>query len=127
MFLYKNFLGGRETSEIDDVLRNLSYVLGTKRGTGYFLENFGTSDIGFRTPEEMVVALTSEIRENVRLWEPRVEVIDVDEDWDDAGRRTKLVVRMRLRGGKEGVHVVVDLAKRSFDVVAAPSSPARGP
>jgi phage baseplate assembly protein W len=124
MFLYKNFLGGRETSELADVLRNLSYVLGTKRGTGYFLENFGTSDIGFRTPEEMVVALTSEIRENVRLWEPRVEIIDIDEDWDDAGRRTVLVVRMRLRGSKEGVHVVVDLAKRSFDVVAAPS-PAR--
>jgi hypothetical protein len=82
MFLYKNFLGGRDSSVMEDVIRNLSYVLRTKRGTGYFLEKFGTSDIGFRTPEEMVVALTSEIRENVRLWEPRVEVIDVDEDWD---------------------------------------------
>lgn len=117
MFLYKHFLGGGEVSEIDDVVRNLSNVLGTKRGTGYFLDNFGTSDIGFRTPEEMVVALTAEIRENVRLWEPRVEVIDVDEDWDDAGHRTKLVVRLRLRETSEPIHVVIDWPNRTFDVV----------
>ena len=118
MFLYKNFLGGRDTSEIEDIIRNLSYILRTKRGTGYFMEKFGTSDIGFRTPEEMVVSLTSEIRENVRLWEPRVEVIDVDEDWDEAGRRTRLVVRMRMRNGGAKLRVQVDLPKGSFDVVA---------
>ncbi len=119
MFLYKNFLGGHPTTELEDVVRNLSNVLGTKRGTGYFLPNFGTSDVGFRTPEEMVVALTAEIRENVRLWEPRVEVIDIDEDWDDAGKRTRLSVRMRLRASGEKLQVVVDLAKRTFDVVGA--------
>ena len=119
MFLFKNFLGGHATSQLDDVIRNLSNVLGTKRGTGYFLTNFGTSDVGFRTPEEMVQALTAEIRENVRLWEPRVEMLDIDEDWDDAGKRTRLSVRMRLRDGGEKLQVVVDLAKRTFDVVSA--------
>lgn len=117
MFLYRTFLNGQNTSEVDDIVRNLSNVLGTKRGTGYFLDNFGTSDIGFRTPEEMIVAVTAEIRENVRLWEPRVEIVDVDEDWDEAGRRTTLSVRMRLRESDAKIHVVVDLAKRTFDVV----------
>jgi phage baseplate assembly protein W len=119
MFLHKHFLDGREVSVLEDVIRNLGYVLRTKRGTGSFLDNFGTSDIGFRTPEEMVVALTAEIRENVRLWEPRVEMIDVDEDWDDAGRRTRLVVRMRLRESHERLQVVVALPSGKLDVVPA--------
>jgi phage baseplate assembly protein W len=117
MFLYKNFLDGHETSEIDDVVRNVSYVLRAKRGTGYFLESFGTSDIGFRTPEEMVVAITAEIRENIRLWEPRVEIVDVDEDWDEAGHRTRLVVRARMRDSDAKVQIRVDLPSGTFDVV----------
>lgn len=117
MFFYKNFLDGTETTLFDDVLRNLQWILSTRRGFGYFLETFGVSDVGFRTPEEMVVTLTAEIRESVRLYEPWVEVIDVDEDWDDAGKRTRLTVRMRLRDASEKLAVVVDLTNREFDVV----------
>ena len=40
-------------------------------------------------------------------------------DWDDAGKRTRLSVRMRLRASGEKLQVVVDLAKRTFDVVGA--------
>ncbi len=117
MFLRKNFLDGARTSELEDIMQNLRWVFGTRRGAGWFLDTFGISDTGFRTPEEMVVALTDEIRENVRLYEPRVEVIDVDEDWDDEGKRTKLTVRLRLRTKNEKLSVVVDLRNRKFDVV----------
>jgi phage baseplate assembly protein W len=125
MFLRKHFLGGGPLADVDDVIENLRNVLGTRRGTGYFLPTFGVSDFGYRTPEEMVVTLTAEIRENLRLYEPRVEVVDVDEDWDDAGKRTKLVVRMRLRERDERLEVTVDLEKRSFDVRAVAPRGAR--
>ena len=122
MFLRTQFLGEARGSELDDVVENLRNVLATRRGTGYFLPTYGMSEFGFRTPEEMVVTLTAEIRENVRLFEPRVELVDVDEDWDDDGKRTKLVVRMRLRDRTERLAIVVDLRKRAFDVV--PIAPA---
>ncbi len=54
MFLYKNFIDGKDISEVDDIVRNLGHVLRTKRGAGYFLSNFGLSDAGYRTPEEMI-------------------------------------------------------------------------
>lgn len=114
MFLYKHFVGGPETSEMDDVIRNLGFILKTKRGYGYFLETFGLTEVGFRTVEQMVTTMSREIAENIRLYEPRVELIDIDEVYDDD--RAGLVVHLRLRGGAEKLKLVVDLAQRSFDI-----------
>lgn len=116
MFLHKHFLGGGKLTMLEEVMQNLRFIFSTRRGAGYFLDDFGISDIGFRTPEEMVVSLSAEIRESIRLYEPRVEVIDVDEDWDDAGKRSKLLVRLRVRDHDERLEVVVDLPNKRFDV-----------
>jgi len=116
MFLYKHFVGGDRLGDMDDVIRNLNNVLRTKRETGYFLRNFGLSEVGFRTPEEMVTALTAELRENIRLYEPRVELIDIDEDYDDDGNRARLVVALRLRGAKERLQIVFNLQENTLDV-----------
>ena len=116
MFLRKHFLDGAELSVLEDVMQNLRWIFSTRRGSGYFLEDFGIGDVGFRTPSEMVVSMTDEIRHNIRVYEPRVEVIDVDEDYDDNGKQPKLIVRLRLRDQKEKLEVVVDLAQKSFDV-----------
>lgn len=117
MFLYKHFEEGGELTELEDVIRNLGHVLHAKRGTGYFLQNFGLSEVGFRTPEEMVTTLTREIRENVKLYEPRVELIDVDEEYDDDGHRARLLVGLRMRDKKQRLQVVVDLKNSSLSIV----------
>lgn len=116
MFLYKHFVGGNKLGELDDVIRNLNNVLRSKRGTGYFLDHFGLSEVGFRTPEEMVTTLSAELRENIRLFEPRVELINIDEDYDDDGGRSRLVVKLRLRGAKERLRIVFDLQKNTLDI-----------
>lgn len=121
MFLRKHFLDRATLSQLDDIMQNLRWIFSTRRGSGYFLEDFGVSDTGFRTPAEMVVATTNEIRHNIRMYEPRVEVIDIDEDWDDVTDQPKLIVRLRLRDQKEKLNIVVDLAKRSFDVQPVPA------
>jgi phage baseplate assembly protein W len=119
MFLYKNFVGGAEASEVEDVIRNLRFVLGTKRGSGYFLKTFGLTDVGYRTQEEMVVALMAELEENIRLYEPRVELIEIDEEHDEEGGRARLEVSLRLRSTEEQVRLVVDPGTRTFDFVPA--------
>jgi phage baseplate assembly protein W len=116
VFLRKHFLDGAQLTVLEDVMQNLRWIFSTRRGSGYFLDDFGVGDVGFRTPAEMVVSMTEEIRQNIRVYEPRVEVIDVDEDWDDAGKQPKLILRLRLRDQKEKLEVVVDLAQKSFDV-----------
>ena len=105
MFLRKHFLDGAELTMLEDVMQNLRWIFSTRRGSGYFLDDFGVGDVGFRTPAEMVVTMTDEIRQNIRLYEPRVEVIDVDEDWDESGKRSKLVVRLRVRDRKEKLEI----------------------
>jgi phage baseplate assembly protein W len=119
VFLRKHFLDRATLSPLEDIMENLRWIFSTRRGSGYFLEDFGVSDVGFRTPAELVVTTTNEIRHNIRVYEPRVEVIDVDEDWDDLTNQPKLIVRLRLRDQKEKLNIVVDLAKRSFDVQPA--------
>ena len=120
MFLYKHFVPGADTTELADVIRNLNHILTTKRGYGYFLESFGLTDAAFRTTEESVVVLTRELRENIRLYEPRVELVDIDEEYSD-GERPRLIVSMRVRDRKEKLKLVVDLSDRSFDIL--PVSP----
>lgn len=119
MFLHKHFVpGGAATSEFDDIARNLGYILRTKRGCGYFLESYGLSDAGYRTPEEMIEGLGREIADNIRLFEPRVELVDFEEVYDEGGGRATLLVNLRMRASSEPLRLVVDLAKNAFDVVA---------
>lgn len=120
MFIAKHFLGV-PPDEAEDIRRNLELVLSTKRGTGYFLKNFGLSDAVFRTPEETVTVLGEELKENIRLYEPRVELIKINEVYDDEGRRVSLVVVLQRRATKALMHLNVDLKTGSFDVVPAPA------
>lgn len=112
MFLAKHFLGAG-ADELEDIQRNLGFVLSSKRGCGYFLTSFGLSEMTFRTPEEAVVRLSAEIEENIRLYEPRVALVKINEVYDDDGR-VKLVIRLRLRSKDETLRLVVDAKNATF-------------
>lgn len=86
-FIHRHFIGGEET-ELESIVRNLGYILSTKRRAGSFLRDFGISETGYRTPEEMVTQLGQEIRENIEKYEPRIEVEDIEETYDAANRPT---------------------------------------
>jgi phage baseplate assembly protein W len=123
MFLHKYFGDGSPMTELDDIKQNLLNVLRTRRGTGYFLQNFGLTKIGFRTAEEMVSVLSEEITENVKLYEPRVDLLQIEEDYADDGTRASLIVHLRRRDTQERLNVVVDLRNytlRVADVVQRP-------
>ena len=114
MFLYKHFVGGRAVSEMDDIVRNLGFIFTTKRGCGYFLRSFGLTDTGFRTQAEMIQTMAEEIRENVRLYEQRVELVDIEEEY--LRGRGRLIVNLRVRDRQEKLTLTVNLADRSFDI-----------
>jgi len=112
LFLAKHFLG-LPVDELEDIERNLGFVLSSKRACGYFLDNFGLSEMTFRTPEEAVVRLSAEIEENIRLYEPRVVLLKIGEVYDDGGR-VKLVVRLRVRAHDEPIRLVIDPTSGNF-------------
>ena len=108
MFLYKHFVGGREVSETDDIIRNLGHILSSKRTCAYFLRSFGLTDTGFRTQSEMIQTMAEEITENVRLYEQRVELVEIDEEYVNG--RAKLIVNLRVRDQKEKLKLKDELA-----------------
>lgn len=106
VFLRRKFLGERRYTELEDVRNNLEVILRSKRGSSYFLDTFGMTETGYRTPEEMLSGLTREIEENIRLYEPRVELVETDETYDDKGV-ARLEVVCALKGSKDRIKIVL--------------------
>jgi type VI secretion system protein len=111
MFLYKHFSGSSD-SEDEDIERNLELVLSTKRGCSYFREDFGLSDVAFRTAEEVVETLTREIKENIEQYEPRVKVVRIKEIYDDDGLKVRLEVVLAKHSDGRTLQMGVDVRSR---------------
>lgn len=114
-FLYRKFLGGEET-ELESVLRNLRYVLSARRGAASVMPDFGLSALAPRTPEGLYEWMNSEVRQCIARYEPRVEIVALEEDYDDDGR-PNLRLHLRLRSTSEDLRLMLDPRRRE---VSAP-------
>lgn len=106
MFLQRHFLN-RSTTELEDIEQNLSLVFRSKSGAGYDFQQMGLPDIHFRTADEAVTTLREVLPALVARHEPRLEVIDVDDDYDDDGRPFVTVACVQRSTGAP-VEIVVD-------------------
>jgi predicted component of type VI protein secretion system len=108
--LTRKFPASREqpTEEplLEDVRRNVGYLLRAKRGAASFHPLFGLSETGFRTVEEMLGRLSEEIRENLRLFEPRLEILEIEEDHDGPADRPRLVLHCRLKSTRAPLSLI---------------------
>lgn len=107
MFLHRVFLGEREISETEDVRRNILYILRTKRGVGYFLDDFGLTETGYHTAEEMFSIISAEIQETLERYEPRIVIQKIDEAHGPS-RRPILRVRYSMKSTGEVLVVITD-------------------
>lgn len=116
MFLKRKFQ--RESfspDAITDILENLRSVLSTKRSCGHFLPDFGLTESGYRTSEEMVVTLSAELKESIKRYEPRVKVIEIDDDYDERGK-VKLIVHCELIADGRQISMALNPFDRSLSV-----------
>jgi len=109
-FLYRKFLGGTET-ELESVVRNLRYVLSARRGAASVLPDFGLSALAPRTPEGLYEWMDHEVRQCIIRYEPRVEIIALEEDYDDDGR-PNLRLHLRLLSTQEDLRLMLDPRRR---------------
>jgi len=123
--LFRKFPASREqpTEEtlLEDVRRNVGYLLRAKRGAASFHPLFGLSETGFRTAEEMLLRMGEEIRENLRLFEPRVELTELEEDYDGQDGRPRLVLHCHLKATGEPLSLVFTPHSRALS--PKPSAP----
>lgn len=115
MFIRRKFLGESRQDELRDIHDNLSQLLSTRRGTGYFLPQFGVTDTGYRTPAEMTERLGQEIRENLRLFEPRLCITEIDEEYRDDGS-VRLQVSCQVVATEQRMQIIMDSQGRLLRV-----------
>ncbi|NBD12984.1 MULTISPECIES: GPW/gp25 family protein [Corallococcus] len=121
-FLHRKFLGVTETPR-EAVLRNLGHLLQAKLGAASVLPGFGLTETGFRSDAERLAGLGAEIRETLSRYEPRVEVLEIDEDPAQTEGAPGLVVHLVLRDTGEPVDLLLDPASRRLRERPADAAP----
>ena len=116
MFLRRVFQGVDADKEdvLEDIAANLRNIFATKRGCGYFVRNYGFSDLSQGTTDEALAVLGAEIRENIRLFEPRLEILEIEEDYDDTTQKPTIQVRCRVRGADPELNFTIDPTTRTL-------------
>ena len=68
-----------EEDEIASIIDNLNNMLNTKRGYGFFLQDFGLSDYHHLSScDDIAEMITREINENIERFEPRLKLINIE-------------------------------------------------
>lgn len=71
----------------DDVLESIKIIIGTVKGERVMLNDFGSEANNFvfqSTSSNTLYSMQSKILEAIKLWEPRVEQVDVDVNYDES-------------------------------------------
>ena len=105
-FLYRKFVGGSETA-LEDIQRNLTYILTAKRGGSAFFPDFGLSEPTHATLETALARYNEELRQTIARYEPRVRVDEVDEVYAEDGK-VSLQVTLTLPRSGERIELAVD-------------------
>lgn len=101
---------------VRDVVENLDLLLDTKRGVGHVFPDFGFSQSGQWSAEGLITHYTSELRENVARYEPRLEILEIDGEVNDEGW-PELIVEARIREAEGTWRIVIDLVRHQISRV----------
>ena len=87
---------GSDRNEIRSILRNLNNMLNTKKGFGSVLEGYGIRDLNeYSSREQLTEAVVEEVRQNIELYEPRVELKEIVVE--DAADPFRIAFRIECR------------------------------
>ena len=105
-FVYRR-LTGRQQTEVEDVVSNLRYILGARRGAASVLPDFGLSGLVPSTPDELFKWIDREVRQVILRYEPRVEILEIEEDYDE-DNHPHLRLHLRLLSTQEDLRLLLD-------------------
>lgn len=101
--------GTSEEDEIKSIIDNLNNVLNTKRGYGFFLQDFGISDYHhLSSRDDIAETIIHEVSENIKQFEPRVELVKVVDIKDDKLFRLSFRVDCVVRNNARSLKLFLD-------------------
>lgn len=87
-------------AELEDVARNITLLLGSRRGAAWFEEEFGIEVSGARNPEQLLLQLQQQVTENLERYEPRVSIDDFDEHHDTSPVQLEVTCSLKRSGDR---------------------------
>jgi type VI secretion system protein len=103
--------------DIQRIINNLNNILNTKRGYGYFLENFGISDYNHLSSRtDIAKMIIEEVTENIERFEPRVKLIRIiDLDSGDMFHLSFQIDCVILHNARS-LQLILDPVKKRYQV-----------
>ncbi|HQN20048.1 MAG TPA: type VI secretion system baseplate subunit TssE [Syntrophobacteraceae bacterium] len=103
--------------DLTGIISNLNNILNTRKGYGSFLSDFGIRDMNeFISRDHIALAVMKEVEDNIRKFEPRVELIQITRVDDDNPLRLSFQIECRLRNTSQSIHMVFDSVYSSVNL-----------
>jgi len=118
---FQKFNYRHKTRSLDPVLEsiidNLNNILNTRMGYGSPLADFGIRDMNEYTSKGHIAsAVMDELRRNIELYEPGVELIDVAIEDDTNPFKLSFKIECRIKESARSMKMVFDTVMNSIHV-----------
>jgi type VI secretion system lysozyme-like protein len=120
MALLRKLVGYKTKPNVDEVssiIDNLHIILNTKRGYGFFLQNFGLSDYHhLHSGDDIAKMVVREISENIALFEPRLTLVNVKAIKDSNVARLSFRIDCQIRESAYSLKLFLDPIRKRYQV-----------
>lgn len=118
MVLLSKFARRRQNDDmISDIMQNLQHVLNVRKGYGSVIKNMGIGDYNqYHNQKDVVNTIIEEIKENVVLYEPRVQLIDIKEVKSEHAFRIRFELKCRIIEDSRPIYIVFNSIHSNISV-----------
>lgn len=105
------------THDIKDIIDNLNIILNTKRGYGFFLQDFGLSDHHhLRSKEDIAKVMVCEIKENIARFEPRIELLSIEAIEDEQKLHLSFLIDFIVQKSQYSLRLQTDTTRNHYHI-----------
>ena len=102
---------------LNSIIANLNNILNTRMGYGSPIKDFGIRDMNEYTSRDHISsAVMEEVKRNIELYEPGVELIDITIDDDTSSFKLSFKIECRIKKNARSLRMVFDTVLNSVYV-----------
>ena len=117
MFLRKFQRRPSAEGPLQAIIDNLNNVLNTKKGFGSFVREMGIGDWNaYKARDKIVETIIEEIKENVKRFEPRVDMSEIEEVDSGSPFRVRFQVKCMFADKQRPIYIVLDSSENRISV-----------
>lgn len=117
MLLTKVYRRKTQDDHVEEIIRNLTNILNTKKGFGAFQRTLGIGDYNaYRSRTKIVETILKEIRENIEMYEPRVKTVDIREVASDNSFRIRFELKCVIVDHQQPLYLIFDSIRHDISV-----------